>query len=71
MPNKLNLTRRQAHVLEIILDGYQPAVRHTDIEPSTVGIVDLIGTSIFLLPALGWLTPGAWKLRGRCSCVSP
>ena len=41
--------------------GYRSATRSTYKELSTVGVLDIIGGSIFLFPFFGLISAGAWE----------
>jgi len=43
-------------------DGYETAYHSIDYHLSTAGILDIVGTVLFLIPAIGLFTPGAQTL---------
>lgn len=42
--------------------GYYPAQKSVSYSISTTGVLDFIGTMIFLIPVVGIFTPGSWHL---------
>jgi hypothetical protein len=53
--------RYQQQSVIVAKEGYVPQTRATAKTVSRVGIADLIGGSLILLPFLGLLAPGAWE----------
>ncbi|MFO1475085.1 MAG: PEGA domain-containing protein [Verrucomicrobiota bacterium] len=51
-------------------DGYEPATRVVPDTLSTTGILDLIGAVLFLVPALGFIGPGAFSLSDTDIVIS-
>ena len=49
--------------LMVRAEGYSPEYRYIYNSFSTAGILDIIGTFIFILPFVGLLTPGAHTLN--------
>lgn len=43
-------------------EGFYPAQKSIDHSLSATGILDAIGTVVFLFPALGFISAGAWSL---------
>lgn len=60
-PLQHQVSRRGDLSVEIHKAGYTPQTRVTGRKLSSVGIVDVIGGALFLLPLLGLLAPGAWE----------
>jgi len=44
-------------------DGYYPATQTIPVQLSMTGVLDIIGGVIFLIPFIGLMTPGAFKLQ--------
>ena len=60
-PLQHSVSRRGDLTLEVQKPGYASQVRSTSRKLSSLGIVDVIGGAIFLLPLLGLIAPGAWE----------
>jgi hypothetical protein len=60
-PLEHSVRRNQETSILVRKDGYQPATRHTTKGLSSIGILDVVGGCIFLLPFLGLLSGGAWE----------
>ena len=60
-PTQYKIKKNEEASIVVGKDGYETATRLTSTTLSTIGIVDIIGGCIFLLPFLGLLAPGAWK----------
>jgi hypothetical protein len=43
-------------------EGYAPYQRTIGNHFNTTGVLDAVGTWLFLLPGIGLFTPGAWSL---------
>ena len=43
-------------------DGYQTASRNVSKKLSSIGIIDVVGAVIWLVPIAGLFAPGAWEL---------
>ena len=43
-------------------EGFQTSSKMVDYHLSTTGILDIVGTCLFLLPVIGLVTPGANSL---------
>jgi len=43
-------------------DGYFPYEQSVGYHFNTTGALDAVGTALFLIPAIGLFTPGAWSL---------
>lgn len=48
--------------INVTHDGYYPYSLMTSYSLSTTGMLDLVGTFFFLVPALGFISPGAFTL---------
>ena len=48
-------------LIEVQKEGYQTQYRTTSRTLSTIGILDVVGGCLFLVPLLGLLSSGAWK----------
>ncbi len=60
-PTQYKIKKNEETSIVVGKDGYETATRLTSTTLSTIGIVDIVGGCIFLLPFLGLLAPGAWK----------
>jgi hypothetical protein len=60
-PLQHQVPRRGDLTVEVQKAGYKPQTRMTGRKLSSVGIVDVIGGAMFLLPLLGLIAPGAWE----------
>ena len=60
-PLQHQVPRRGDLTVEVQKAGYKPQSRMTGRKLSSVGIVDVIGGALFLLPLLGLIAPGAWE----------
>ena len=60
-PLQHQVSRRGDIAVTVHKAGYTPQTRVTGRKLSTVGIVDVIGGAVFLLPLLGLIAPGAWE----------
>ncbi len=60
-PLQHQVPRRGDLMVEVQKAGYKPQSRMTGRKLSSVGIVDVIGGALFLLPLLGLIAPGAWE----------
>jgi hypothetical protein len=48
-------------LIEVQKEGYQTQYRTTSRTLSSIGILDVIGGCLFLVPLFGLLSSGAWK----------
>jgi hypothetical protein len=60
-PLQYEVPRRGDLVVEVQKPGYKSQSRMTGRKLSSIGIVDVVGGAIFLLPLLGLIAPGAWE----------
>ncbi|HEY0009496.1 MAG TPA: PEGA domain-containing protein [Tepidisphaeraceae bacterium] len=60
-PLVIPLERNKEHAIVATL-GSQSTVRNINSELSPTGILDIVGTVLFLVPGIGLFTPGAWEL---------
>src|SRR5690606_5793714 len=60
-PVQHEVERREDLLIEVRQQGYETAFRRTNRTLSTLGLADLIGGSLILLPFLGLLSPAAWE----------
>lgn len=60
-PLQHQVPRRGDLTIEVQKAGYTPQTRVTGRKLSSVGIVDVIGGAMLLLPLLGLIAPGAWE----------
>src|ERR1035437_1877303 len=61
---KAQMEERRNKVVSIMCykPGYYPAQKSISSSLSWTGVADVVGSLIFLLPAIGFFTPGAWNL---------
>ena len=60
-PLRYDAPRRGDLRIEVRKPGYQTSYRATSRKLSSVGLVDVIGGALFLLPLLRSFAPGAWE----------
>lgn len=60
-PLQHQVSRRGDLSLEVQKPGYTTQIRSTSRKLSSLGIVDVFGGAMFLLPLLGLFAPGAWE----------
>ncbi|MGC3973925.1 MAG: PEGA domain-containing protein [Nitrospira sp.] len=60
-PLQQQVPRRGDLTVEVQKAGYTPQTRVTGRKLSSVGIVNVIGGALLLLPLLGLIAPGAWE----------
>jgi len=60
-PLRFQVSRGEDLLIEIRKTGYQAEYRHTHRTLSTLGILDVIGGAIFLLPFFGLFSSAAWE----------
>ena len=60
-PISIQLERNKDHTVVATLGG-RSTIREINSKFSKTGILDVIGTILFLVPGIGLLTPGAWEL---------
>lgn len=60
-PLQTRIRRRGDASIIIRKEGFKTVTRSTDRSLSTVGILDIIGGCIWLVPFLGLIADGAWK----------
>lgn len=60
-PLQYQVPRRGDLVVEVQKPGYKSQSRMTGRKLSSIGIVDVVGGAIFLLPLLGLIASGAWE----------
>jgi hypothetical protein len=60
-PLQAQVGRGDELLVEVSKPGYQTAYRNAQRRLSTLGIVDVIGGAIILLPFLGLLSSAAWE----------
>ena len=62
-PAKIRAKRKNSLSIEAQKPGFHVATRTVRPTISTTGVADIIGFFIILLPGIGMLTPGAWRLE--------
>ena len=60
-PLQQQVSRRGDLLVEVEKAGYKSQFRQTSRKLSSLGIVDVIGGAVFLLPLIGLIAPGAWE----------
>lgn len=60
-PLQYQVGRRGDLLIEVEKTGYKSQFRQTSRKLSSLGIVDVIGGAVFLLPLIGLVAPGAWE----------
>ena len=60
-PLQYQVSRRGEVSVEVHKPGYATQFRSTSRKLSSLGIVDVFGGAMFLLPLLGLFAPGAWE----------
>ena len=60
-PLQYQVGRRGDLLIEVEKTGYKSQFRQTSRKLSSLGIVDVIGGAVFLLPLFGLIAPGAWE----------
>ena len=61
-PAQVSVERDESVGIQCYKSGYVPYSRTIDKHLSTTGILDIIGTCIFIIPVIGLFTPGAFDL---------
>jgi hypothetical protein len=61
-PAQVSVKRNRDVSLQCNKEGYAPYQRTIGHHFNETGILDAIGTWLFLVPGIGLLTPGAWSL---------
>jgi len=59
----LSVKRNENVAIMAKKDGYYPVTRNISKTMSPIGIVDVIGGCIWLVPFVGLLAPGAWEVQ--------
>ncbi len=62
MPATLELPRDRAHLIVVERPGFRPVRTTIDRRLNGTGVLDIVGTFLWLVPAIGLLSPGAWSL---------
>ena len=60
-PLQYQVPRRGDLLVEVEKPGYKSQFRQTSKKLSGLGIADVVGGSVFLLPLIGLVAPGAWE----------
>ncbi|RLD12036.1 MAG: hypothetical protein DRI44_02130 [Chlamydiae bacterium] len=61
-PATVSVRRNESVSIQCYKKGYQPYNRVIGTHLNTTGILDIVGTCIFILPCIGLFTPGAFSL---------
>jgi len=63
-PVSARVRRNDDHLVTVELAGYYPENRHINCNRlSTLGILDIVGGALILIPVLGLISDAAWKCR--------
>ena len=65
LPAEVSVRRNKRCTVEVTKAGFEPYDKRLTIEPSTTGLIDLVGCYLCLFPAIGLFTPGAFELAER------
>ena len=60
-PLHFEVHRGENLLLEVKKSGYHTQFRTFSRKVSTIGIIDLVGACVFLIPIIGLLSSGAWE----------
>ncbi|NOU11017.1 MAG: PEGA domain-containing protein [Nitrospira sp.] len=60
-PLQYQVSRRGELLVEVEKPGYKSQFRQTSKKLSGLGIADVVGGSVILLPLIGLVSPGAWE----------
>lgn len=60
-PLQHEVSRRGDLLVEVEKTGYKSQFRQTSRKLSSLGIVDVIGGAVLLVPLIGLIAPGAWE----------
>jgi hypothetical protein len=61
-PAQVTVKRNRDVSIQCYKEGYAPYQRTIGNHFNTTGVLDAVGTWLFLLPGIGLFTPGAWSL---------
>jgi hypothetical protein len=61
-PASISVNRNRDVSIQCYKEGYVPSIRTIGNHLSTAAVLDIVGTVLILVPAVGLLTPGAWDL---------
>ena len=61
-PAQASVKRNESVSIQCYKKGYVPYNRVIDTHLSNTGILDIVGTCIFIIPCIGLFTPGAYSL---------
>jgi hypothetical protein len=61
-PADISVKRNREVSIECYKDGFVPYQRTIGYHFNSTGALDAVGTALFLVPAVGLFTPGAWSL---------
>ncbi len=60
-PLQQQVSRRGDLLIEVEKAGYKSQFRQTSRKLSSLGIIDVVGGAVLLLPLIGLIAPGAWE----------
>jgi hypothetical protein len=69
-PAHVTVRRNREVSISAEKDGYFPYTQTIGYHFNTTGALDAVGTALFLVPAIGLFTPGAWSLDETSVTVS-
>jgi hypothetical protein len=61
-PTEIGVKRNREVSIECYKEGFVPYQRTVGYHFNTTGALDAVGAALFLVPAVGLFTPGAWSL---------
>ncbi|HUA66330.1 MAG TPA: hypothetical protein VME24_10805 [Alphaproteobacteria bacterium] len=61
-PAHVTVKRNREVSIQCYKDGFVPYQRTIGYHFNATGALDAVGTALFLVPAIGLFTPGAWSL---------
>jgi hypothetical protein len=62
-PLVLIVKRNEDHVITAQKDGYISKYQRTETRICTLGVLDLVGACIFLIPVISFITGGAFEIQ--------
>lgn len=61
-PAKISVKRNDDVSIQCYKEGFAPYQRTIGYHLNGTGVLDIVGTALFLIPAIGLFTAGAWSL---------
>ena len=62
-PCKIEVPRNKMLEIDVYKDGYHPYTMYASYSLSQTGMLDLAGAWFFIVPAIGFFSPGAFSLE--------